>query len=537
MFYRVTDIKVDIDADSEDISGHIARRLSVSREEVGDYTIVKKALDARKKNRLFFVYTVDVSLGKKSAASIARRKLSGVSMREPEPEPAVTPGKAPMTHRPVIVGAGPAGIFAALTLARNGFRPLVFERGMDVATRARDVEQFWLTRILDTESNVQFGEGGAGTFSDGKLTTRINDSRVRSVLRDFVAAGAPEEILYLNKPHIGTDKLRTVVKNLRLFLEEMGGEIYFGSRVTDLIIENAVVRGVVINGEREIPAGVVIMALGHSARDTYEMLEQVGCPVEQKAFSIGVRVEHPQLMIDEAQYGSFAGHPRLGAADYQLVHKSSNMERAAYTFCMCPGGRVVAAASEENTVVTNGMSDYARDTGVANSAVVVSVTPDDFGSLQPLAGVEFQRKWEKAAYKAGGGDYNAPAQLMEDFLTGRASNSLDEAPWATYLPGLQPGDLHECLPGYVTKMLEEAMESFDRKLKGFAMPQALLTGVETRTSAPVRLVRDENRQSVGIEGLFPVGEGAGYAGGIVSAAVDGIRVAEAVTGKFRSDLR
>ncbi|WP_418791503.1 NAD(P)/FAD-dependent oxidoreductase [Phosphitispora sp. TUW77] len=534
--YRVTDIKVNIEADSEDISAHIARRLSVSPVEVGDYHIVKKALDARKKNRLFFVYTVDVSLGKKAAASIMRRKVSGVFLKEPEPEISVTPGKMAMSHRPVIVGAGPAGIFAALTLARNGFRPLVFERGMDVATRARDVERFWLTGILDAESNVQFGEGGAGTFSDGKLTTRINDSRVRSVLRDFVAAGAPEEIMYLNKPHIGTDKLRTVVKNLRLFMEKMGGEIYFGSKVTGLIIENDMVKGVVINGEREIFTDLVIMAVGHSARDTYEMLEEAGCPLDQKAFSIGVRVEHRQCMIDKAQYGSFAGHPRLGAADYQMVYKNSDLNRAAYTFCMCPGGRVVAAASEKNTVVTNGMSDYARDTGVANSAVVVSVTPDDFGSLQPLAGVEFQRKWEKAAYKAGGGDYIAPAQLMEDFLAGRPSNNLGENSWATYLPGLKPGDLHDCLPGYVTSMLEEAMESFNRKLKGFAASQAVLTGVETRTSAPVRLVRDADRQSVGLSGLYPAGEGAGYAGGIISAAVDGIRAAEAVIGKFRKEL-
>lgn len=535
MVYRISEIKVDIDRDGSDISREIARKISIPVDEIKDYKIIRKSLDARKKDRLFFVYTVDVMLSSKGVKMISRRKNPGMTLRAPEMEIELFPGNEPLKNRPVIVGAGPAGIFAALTLARYGYRPLVLERGQDVEARTREVQEFWISRLLNTESNVQFGEGGAGTFSDGKLTTRINDPRVRTVLEDFVNSGAPEEILYLHKPHIGTDKLRTVVKNLRITLQDLGGCIFFGSKVTGLLTENGQVSGVIVNGEQEIPAGVVIMAVGHSARDTYQMLHKSGCDIEQKAFAIGVRIEHPQSLIDSAQYGQFAGHSKLGAADYQLVYKSDALDRAAYSFCMCPGGHVVAAASEEFTVVTNGMSDYARDSGVANSAVVVSVNPDDFESSDPLAGIEFQRKWEKAAYKTGGGNYNAPAQLAGDFLAGRPSTDLEPAPWATYNPGLTPADLHECLPGYVTTMLDEAVRDFDRKLKGFALPEAVLTGVETRTSAPVRLVRDEHRES-NIDGLYPAGEGAGYAGGIVSAAVDGIRVAEAVIQRYRKEV-
>lgn len=533
MVYRVTGIKVELDKDPANLCGLIARKLSVDVREIQGYRIIKKALDARKKEHLFFVYTVDVDLSPRAGKMVSRRRIAGVTPGEPAPEITTVPGSLPMGGRPVVIGAGPAGIFAALTLARNGYRPLVFERGRDVDSRVNDVAEFWLNRLLNTESNVQFGEGGAGTFSDGKLTTRINDPRVRTVLEELVAAGAPDEILYLNKPHIGTDKLRTVVKNLRLVLQELGGEIHFGSRATDILITGGRVTGVVINNVHEVPAGAVVAAIGHSARDTYEMLERLGCPVEQKAFAIGVRVEHPQGLIDRTQYGGLAGHPKLGAADYQLVHKDEQKQRAAYTFCMCPGGTVVAGASEENTVVTNGMSDYARDSGTANSAVVVAVSPDDFPGAHPLAGIEFQRRWEKAAFKAGGGNYNAPAQLAGDFLAGRASGSLDAAPWATYRPGLEPADLHDCLPHYVTSMLAEAIAAFDAKLNGFALPAAVLTGVETRTSAPVRLVRDRDLISVGMEGLYPAGEGAGYAGGIVSAAVDGIRVAEAIISKYR----
>lgn len=536
MVVRVTDIKVELDQDCADLSGEIAKKIRIPVQEICSYRIIKKALDARKKESLFFVYTVDVTLSKNGIRLASRRKNQGLNLLTPSSEAEIFHGNKSLRYRPVVVGAGPAGIFAALTLARHGFPPVVFERGQDVDTRTREVQEFWLNRLLNTESNVQFGEGGAGTFSDGKLTTRINDPRVRTVLEDFVEAGAPEEILYLNKPHIGTDRLRTVVRNLRLLLQQMGGEVYFDSKVTGLLIEKDQITGVVINGEREVSTELVVMAIGHSARETYEMLQKSGCLIEQKAFSIGVRIEHPQTIIDRAQFGSNAGHPKLGAADYQLVYKSEDMHRAAYTFCMCPGGQVVAAASETKTVVTNGMSNYARDTGIANSAVVVSVSPDDFSNSDPLAGIEFQRKWEKTAFKIGGGNYNAPAQLTGDFLAGKTSTSLNEVPWASYKPGLQPTDLHDCLPGYVSSMLEEAIGAFDRKLKGFALSEAVLTGVETRTSAPVRIVRNDNRESTEINGLYPAGEGAGYAGGIVSAAVDGIRIAEAIVQRYRKEV-
>lgn len=531
MLFRITDVKVDIDRDSE-LRAEIARKMSIPVNEIYEYTVIRKAIDARKKERIFFVYTVDVKLTPKGIKAVTRRQIPGLIKKEPVAEVKLTSGDTLLKYRPVVVGAGPAGIFAALTLARYGYKPIVLERGNDVDSRSREVKEFWLNRLLNTESNVQFGEGGAGTFSDGKLTTRINDPRVRKVLEEFVSAGAPEEILYLNKPHIGTDILLRVVKNMRVSLQQLGGEIFFGSKVTELVVENGAVKGVVVNSEQEIPAEVVILAIGHSARDTYEMLVRQGFQVEPKAFSVGVRIEHPQSVIDTAQYGNFAGHPKLGAADYQLVYKNADLDRAAYTFCMCPGGQVVAAASEENTVVTNGMSDYARDSKVANSAVVVSVGPDDFGSGS-LAGVEFQRKIEKSAFKLGGGNYNAPSQLIGDFLKGKASDNLDDAPWATYTPGLEPADLHQCLPGYVTKMLEEAISDFDRRLKGFAMPEAVLTGPETRTSAPVRLVRNEHKEAISFQGIFPAGEGAGYAGGITSAAVDGMKAAEAVIQKYK----
>jgi uncharacterized FAD-dependent dehydrogenase len=533
MVYRLTGLKTEIYKDPADLTKLIAKNIFVPVQEIRCYRVIKKALDARDKSRLLFVYTVDVTLSSKGSKMVLNRKAKGLTLREPESDTELVPGTEHLGHRPVVVGAGPAGIFSALTLARHGYRPIVFERGQDVDTRTDDVGAFWSKGSLNTESNVQFGEGGAGAFSDGKLTTRINDRRVRAVLADMVEAGAPEEILYLHKPHVGTDRLKIVVKNLREAIRGLGGEMFFECKVTGILLEGDKLVGVEINGKRQVSANAVVMAIGHSARDTYEMLEKIGCTMEQRAFSIGVRIEHPQGLIDQAQYGEYSGHPALGAADYQLVHKSDKDDRAAYTFCMCPGGRVVAAASEENTVVTNGMSDYARDTGVANSAVVVSVSPDDFYSRNVLAGVEFQRKWEKSAFKVGGSNYHAPAQLVADFLAGKPSNSLKEADWATYRPGLKPADINDCLPGYVTSLLEEAIQAFDRKIKGFALPNAVLTGVETRTSAPVRLVRTDNLESECITGLYPAGEGAGYAGGIVSAAVDGVKVAEAIITRHR----
>lgn len=563
MYYRVTNIRLDLEHKSSHLLQAAAAKMAVTPTDIEEYRIVRKALDARKKNHLFFVYTIDVLLSAKAAAKVGRRRLKDTTLyRDPaetafDDAPAFltgapanesglgTPGGIPPAGgAPVIVGAGPAGIFAALTLAAAGYRPVVLERGRDVDTRTADIEEFWTNRVFKPDSNVQFGEGGAGTFSDGKLTTRINDGRVRQVLKAFVEAGAPEEIMYLSKPHIGTDILRKVVRNLRLKLESMGGRITFGARVSDLVVAGDKVEGLIINEKDELKARVVVLAIGHSARDTYNMLAQKPLRLESKAFSIGVRVEHPQGLIDESQYGSFAGHPALGAADYQLVYKNKDLDRAAYTFCMCPGGQVVAAASEEGMVVTNGMSDYSRDSGVANSAVVVSVGPEDFPGSGPLSGVEFQRTWEGRAFVLGGGNYNAPAQLMGDFLAGRVSASLNDAASGadsdydnegadpvvapTYRPGVTSADLHECLPDYVSTMLEEAFVDFDRRLRNFNYPQAVLTGVETRTSAPLRIVRLADLQAEGVAGLYPAGEGAGYAGGIVSAAVDGIRVAEAI---------
>jgi uncharacterized FAD-dependent dehydrogenase len=411
------------------------------------------------------------------------------------------------------------------------------------------VQHFWSTGELDPYSNVQFGEGGAGTFSDGKLTTRISDRRINLVLQAMVDAGAPEEIRYLQKPHVGTDMLKTVVVNLRQMLLKAGGEVRFGARVSQILLEQGQVTGVEVRGAETpssevipgsevisykansnpevIPTQVVILAPGHSARATYRMLADQGVAMEAKALAMGVRIEHPQGLIDQAQYGKFAGHPKLGAAEYQLTYQDKAADRAAYTFCMCPGGVVVGAASGEAQVVTNGMSDYARDSGFANSALVVSVRPDDYAVNHPLAGVEFLEQWERAAYQLGGSDFSAPAMTVEDFLAGRTTSQLPEG-MGTYRPGINPADLSRCLPHYVAETLEKAIIDMGRKLTGFNSPGALLTGVETRTSAPVRILRGQDFQAEGITGLYPAGEGAGYAGGIMSAAVDGIRAAEAV---------
>lgn len=526
---RVSDIKLPVDADErKDLLKAAARRLKVKEKEIIGFKIYRRSVDARR-DTVFFVYTIDVDLANED------RVLSGTADRgiARTPDMAyyyVDPGQERMTARPVVVGSGPAGLFAALMLAEMGYGPRVFERGGDVDSRTAAVERFWNNGVLDPESNVQFGEGGAGTFSDGKLTTLIRDKRCGKVLEELVLAGAPGEIMYINKPHVGTDILKVVVKNLRKKIMGLGGEVRFNSRISDILISGGRVVGVMADGLGEVEAGVVVLAIGHSSRDTFRMIYDRGIHVAPKAFSLGVRVEHPQRLIDLAQYKHSAGHEKLGPADYKLVYHDSG-GRSCYTFCMCPGGVVVAATSEAGCVVTNGMSFFARDRENANSALLVGITPDDFGSSHPLAGIELQRKWEKKAFEAGGGEYRAPAQTVGDFLAGKPSTGLGSvAP--SYPRGVVPSDLRKCLPDYVAAVIRRAIAGFDGKLKGFAHPGAVLTGVETRSSSPVRILRNHLHEA-SVEGLFPAGEGAGYAGGIISSAVDGIRVAEAVASKYR----
>ncbi|TJX15424.1 NAD(P)/FAD-dependent oxidoreductase [Tissierella creatinini] len=518
---RIPEIKLSLDEDESRLIKDISTKLNIGEESIKSYRIFKKSIDARKKNDIHFVYSVDIEVDKEDVL-LKRYAKKGI-IKTPILKYDYNI-KAPKEFtRPVIVGFGPGGIFAGLALAQMGFKPIILERGKDVDERAKDIDLFWETGKLNTESNVQFGEGGAGTFSDGKLTTLIKDPRCRKVLEEFVGAGAPEEILYLNKPHIGTDILRNVVKNIRSTIISLGGEVRFSSKMTDLLIEDNKLIGIKINDEEVIKCEKVMLALGHSARDTFNMLYGKGLEINQKGFSIGVRIEHPQSLINENQYGSFAN--KLGAADYKLSGHFPN-GRSAYTFCMCPGGMVVAASSEENMVVTNGMSYHARDKENANSALLVGVNPEDYGSDHPLAGVDFQRKWESLAFKIGGGNYKAPAQRVGDFLKNMPSNNSGDI-HPTYMPGVTMADLRECLPDYVTETLKLALVDFDRKIRGYASEDAIMTGVETRSSSPIRIVRDESLQS-NIKGIYPLGEGAGYAGGIISAAVDGIKVAEEV---------
>lgn len=527
---RVTGIKLSLNEDKSLIINKLARKLKVSKKEILGYKIFRESVDARKKHMIYFVYTVDVEL-KAEKSVFNKLKDRDVSVTPPMEYEYVQPGDEILNHRPVIVGTGPAGLFAGLLLAQMGYKPLLLERGASVDTRTEAVHTFWETGRLNKECNVQFGEGGAGTFSDGKLTTLIKDKRCRKVLEEFVLAGAPEKIIYSHKPHVGTDILTTVVKNIRKRITELGGEVRFNAKVTDILIEDNKIKGVVINEMEELLAEVLVLAIGHSARDTFAVLHDRGVNISPKPFSIGVRIEHPQILIDKAQYKKFAGHEKLGPAEYKLAYHSPN-GRSAYTFCMCPGGTVVAAASEEGCVVTNGMSEYARDKTNANSALLVGVKPEDFGSSHPLAGVEFQRRWERRAFELGGRNYSAPVQLVGDFLKDRPSSQLGSVE-PSYSRPVTLGELKHCLPGYVVDTLRQAIVDFDRKIKGFALPDAVLTGVETRSSSPVRIQRDETGQSTNIAGLYPAGEGAGYAGGIISSAVDGIRAAEHIASKYR----
>ncbi|MGI6086047.1 MAG: NAD(P)/FAD-dependent oxidoreductase [Acetivibrionales bacterium] len=531
---RLSNIKIKIsdasNANDERQALHkaILSILNISKDELIVFKLFRKSVDARKKTDIHYVCTVDIEV-KNEKAILKRFDNKGVI---PAPELEIkklVPGTKKMHEQPVIIGMGPAGLFAGLILSKYGYKPIILERGEDVDSRTKKIREFWKTGILDTESNVQFGEGGAGTFSDGKLTTLINDPRCRIVLKEFVKAGAPPEILYISKPHIGTDLLKTTVKNIRESIIANGGEIRFKAKVTDITVKDGRVSELIINDNEKINCDTVLLAIGHSSRDTFEVLYKRSVEIHQKAFSIGVRIEHPQAVIDKIQYGDFAGYPGLGAADYKLAYHGKN-GRSVYTFCMCPGGYVVAAASEKNHLVTNGMSEYKRDGMNANSALLVGITPDDFYSEHPLAGIEFQRKWEHLAFQLGGENYKAPVQLTGDFLADRPSTGWGTVE-PTYKQGVTFADLRECLPPYVTDMLKDAILDFDKKIRGFAIPDGILTGVETRSSSPVRILRGKNYQS-NISGLYPIGEGAGYAGGIISSAVDGIKAAEIIIEEF-----
>ncbi len=532
---RLTEVKLPLDHPEEAIRAAILGRLNIPAADLLGYTIFRRGYDARKLSAIVFIYTLDVEV--RNQASLLS-VLAGDRRIQTAPDTRYhLPTRAPagLSSRPVVIGTGPCGLFAGLLLAQMGFRPILLERGKAVRERTKDTFALWRGGQLNPESNVQFGEGGAGTFSDGKLHSQIKDPllRGRKVLTEFVLAGAPPEILYVSKPHIGTFRLVTVVENMRAAIQAKGGEFRFQSRVEDLDIHDGRISGVVLAGGERIAADHVVLAVGHSARDTFQMLFERGVAIEAKAFSIGLRIEHPQSLIDRARFGKHAGHPALGAADYKLVHHAAN-GRSAYSFCMCPGGTVVAAASEPGRVVTNGMSQYSRNERNANSAIVVGVTPLDYPG-HPLAGIAFQRHWEELAFAAGGGDYAAPAQRVGDFLQGRPSLALG-AVQPSYTPGVRMCDLAGCLPDFVVAALREALPVFERQIKGFAMDDALLTGVETRTSSPIRIRRGEDGQSVNIRGLFPAGEGAGYAGGILSAAVDGIKAAEAVALSLQRDF-
>jgi len=510
---KITNIKIRADLSDDELFEKIYKKYKINKNDVTERRIIKKSIDARNKADIFYNYSVELECKNEN-------KIKNVQIvKKEEPFKIIVNRKS--SKRPVIIGAGPAGLFSALTLAQNGIKPIIIEQGKTVDERKKDVEEFQKTGKLNTLSNVQFGEGGAGTFSDGKLTSGIHNPLCKIVLKEFYNFGAPEQILYINKPHIGTDNLINIIRNMRNEIIKLGGEFLFNEKVTDFEFENSKVTAVICS--KRIETDTVILAIGHSARSTFEKLYEKGVKMEKKNFSIGVRIEHKQSMINKSQYGEIT-KLKLPPAEYKMAYHGEN--RSCYTFCMCPGGTVIASSSEPETIVTNGMSVYARNGENANSAVLVNVTPNDFKGESPLEGMYFQKDLEQKAFKLGGSNYNAPIQRFEDFENNVKSTHIGEIK-PTYKPGVTLSNLNEILPDFISKTLIEGIKYFDKSIKGFAHPDAILTGVETRSSSPVQITRNENKQS-NIKGLYPCGEGAGYAGGIMSAAVDGIKCAIAV---------
>ncbi|PYE38640.1 NAD(P)/FAD-dependent oxidoreductase [Psychrobacter fozii] len=528
---RLTEIKLPLNHAPEDLTTAITTKLKISAEQMASFVMFKRGYDARNKRNIQLIYTLDITLTDPDLTNDLLVQFESDNHVKATPDTSYKyVGEAPedLTERPVVIGFGPCGLLAALTLAQMGFKPIIIERGNEVRQRTKDTFGFWRQRKLNTESNVQFGEGGAGTFSDGKLYSQVKDPNHygRKVMTEFVKAGAPDEILFVSKPHIGTYKLVTMVEKMRAEIIALGGEVRFATRVDDLHITDSKVTGVTLNTGETLKTNHVVLAVGHSARDTFQMIHDKGVYVEAKPFSIGFRIEHKQSTIDQARFGDNAGNEILGAADYKLVHHCKN-GRSVYSFCMCPGGTVVAAASEEGRVVTNGMSQYSRNERNANSAIVVGIDPERDYPNHPLAGIDLQRQLETLAFELGGKDYSAPAQTIGDFLKGKPDSALGDVK-PSYTPGITLTDLSKALPDFAVDAIREAIPAFNKKIKGFSSDDGLLTGVETRTSSPISIKRNKEFQSINTKGLFPAGEGAGYAGGILSAGIDGIKVAEAV---------